>query len=142
MHFSPAITDKTLLAKCLQHQSPIPRAEKYTAYMRLLAIVILVGILLGKAASGLKKPDWETCELIICTFSRFFGFIAILLSLLTGMDKQVPLFVLWYEDPGLISQFIFHCVFLLTPHCIDWHLLQSKANYIYCPMNSKERKSY
>jgi hypothetical protein len=65
MHFPlGSTTDKAALAKSVLHQSQAPKIQRprhASDDMRLLTIFVLVGILLVKAASGAREPDWETC---------------------------------------------------------------------------------
>lgn len=68
MHFPVGFADKAFPIKTVLDQSPAPIVERQSSYMRSLAIIVLMCILLGKAASGVRRPDWETCEFFLFLF--------------------------------------------------------------------------
>jgi hypothetical protein len=62
LNFSLDFTDKAFPAKSVLPQSKAQIIERHDTYMRSLTTIVLVCVLVAKAASGIRIPDWETCE--------------------------------------------------------------------------------
>ncbi|QKX53937.1 uncharacterized protein TRUGW13939_01017 [Talaromyces rugulosus] len=72
LNFSLDFTDKAFPAKSVLPRPQAQIIERHDSYMRSLTTIVLVCILVAKAASGIRIPDWETYFTLCALFGIYY----------------------------------------------------------------------